>query len=123
MGNPICENSAKSSCERSTAKEKRDSILSFFSLIPHGQVVNNAWKEPRLGHAQEEPNGKEARKVLCNAHKRCDNAPNHGQSWQPELGGSALEYNVARDFEKNWMVDGQLLFLTFNKVCSTYHSR
>jgi hypothetical protein len=52
MSNSPCQDTSKSTCQRRATEEQRDAILPLISLVPHGKVVYNAWKQARLCHSK-----------------------------------------------------------------------
>ena len=52
MCNAVRENTTEGSGKGSATEEKRYSILTLISLIPHGKIVDNSREETRLSHTQ-----------------------------------------------------------------------
>lgn len=44
----VRENATERPGQRGSAEEERYTELAFSSLVPHGEIVNNAWEEARL---------------------------------------------------------------------------
>lgn len=101
LPNPERQNPTKSSCERRSREEQRDSIVRFSALVPHGQVENDAGEETRLCDAKEESSDDEAGEVVRDAEESRDDAPGEHESWKPYFRRGALEDDVAGNFEEN----------------------
>lgn len=98
--NAICQDASKSTCQRSHSEEKRDTVLSFGSLIPHAEVEHDAREQSTLGHSKEKSHNEEARHATSAAVIHDDTlqrgyyAPDKGDERQPYPRPDSLEYNV-----------------------------
>lgn len=71
----ICEDPSKSSCKRCRTEEKRDSVLSLTSFIPHGKVKDDSGEKPTFGDSEEETGNQKSCQVLDHTQECCNDAP------------------------------------------------
>ena len=81
----------------------------FTSLVPHAQIKYGSRDEPGFCHAQKEANDEEPSEALTEAHEDANDAPDEGESRQPEPRSREFERGVTRHLEQDVTdkVDGQ----------------
>ena len=63
---------------------------------PQRQVIDDAGKEPGLGHAQQEPQQIELERRAHKQHRRCQKSPGKHDSRQPAPGAEAKQQQIRR---------------------------
>ncbi len=83
-----------------TAEEDGNRLATLDAGQPAGEVVDHAWKETGLGHAEQKTQNVEVGFGLDKGHAGRDDAPGQHDPRQPDTCADFLQQDVGRDFEE-----------------------